>query len=125
MIINGLGTVATAVTALAVAIAKFTQGAWIVILLVPILIGVMLAVRRHYRHLERRTAAAEELEPDGYRSPLVVVPIDRWSRISRRALRFAISISDEIQALHVECEKQTTTLVRDWEALVQEPARRA
>ena len=125
MLVNGLGTLATAVTTAVVVIAKFTQGAWIVVLMVPALILIMLAVRRHYHDLERQTGADSEFEPDCLNRPLVVVPIDRWSRISRRALRFAVTLSDEIEALHVECEKHTTSLRHDWHRFVQEPARKA
>jgi len=120
-----VGTVATFITALVVVVAKFNQGAWIVVVLIPILIAIMMAVRSHYGHLERQTAAVEEFHPDGLLRPLVVVPIDRWSRISRRALRFAVSMSDDIEALHVECERHTTSLQRDWHTFVQEPARKA
>jgi amino acid transporter len=125
MAVNGMGAVATFITTLVVVVAKFSQGAWIVVFLVPTLIGVMLAVRHHYGHLERQTAALEEFEPDGFRRPLVVVPIDRWSRISRRALRFAVTMSEDIQALHVECERHTSSLRRDWDIFVQQPARKA
>jgi amino acid transporter len=82
MMINGIGAAATAVTTLIVVVAKFTQGAWIVVLVVPTLIAIMMAVNRHYRRLEHQTAAVEEFLPDGYRQPLVVVPIDRWSRVA-------------------------------------------
>jgi hypothetical protein len=125
MIINGVGASATAITALVVVVAKFTQGAWIVVVAVPILIAIMIAVSRNYSHVERQTVALEEFEPDSFRKPLVVVPIDRWSRISRRALRFAVTMSDEIHALHVECDRHTTSLRQDWHAFVQEPARKA
>ncbi len=130
MLINGLGTVATAITTIIVvvakvAVAKFTQGAWIVVLLAPALILIMRAVHRHYRDLEGQTAAVEDFEPAGPRDPLVVLLIDRWSRISRRALRFAVTMSDEITALHVECDRHTTSLRHDWHKFVQEPARRA
>jgi len=125
MAINGFGMTATAITAIVVVVAKFTQGAWIVVLIVPIIIVIMLAVNRHYRRLEHQTTAVEDFVPDGLRRPLVIVPIDRWSRISRRAMRFAVTISDEIHALHVECERHTTSLRKDWHEFVQEPARRA
>ena len=125
MLINGLGTVATAITTIVVVVAKFTQGAWIVVLLAPALILIMRAVHRHYRDLDGQTAAIEDFEPAGARDPLVVVLIDRWSRISRRALRFAVTMSDEITALHVECDRHTTSLRHDWHKFVQEPARRA
>jgi amino acid transporter len=125
MMVNGVGAAATAVTVAIVVVAKFTQGAWIVVLIVPSLIAVMFAVRAHYRKVERGTEAIEEFQPDGLHKPLVVVPIDRWSRISRRAMRFAVTMSDEIHALHVECEEHTPALRRDWHTFVQEPARRA
>ncbi len=125
MVINGLGALATAITTAIVVIAKFTQGAWIVVLLVPTLISIMLAVRQHYYELERETLADTEFEPDDMQPPLVVVPIDRWSRISRRAMRFAVTLSDDIEALHVECEQHTNALREDWHKFVQEPARKA
>jgi len=125
MAINGFGTFATLVTALVVVVAKFTDGAWIVVVLVPTLIAIMVSINRHYRNLEQQTAASEEFETNHDLKPLVVVPIDRWSRISRRALRFAVSISDEVEALHIECERHTTSLRQDWENFVQEPARKA
>jgi len=125
MIINGLGAFATAITTVVVVVAKFTGGAWIVVVLVPTLIMIMSSVRRHYRELEWRTAANIEFEPDSLRQPLVVVPIDRWSRISRRALRFAVTLSDDIEALHVECEKHPTSQRHDWHRFVQYPARKA
>ena len=71
MMINGAGAAATAATTLVVVVAKFTQGAWIVVLVVPTLIAIMMAVSRHYRRLEHQTAAVEEFLPDGYRQPLV------------------------------------------------------
>jgi amino acid transporter len=125
MIVNGVGAFATFVTTLVVVVAKFHDGAWIVVVLVPTLIAIMLSVRDHYHNIEQHTAAVEEFEPDSYRQPLVVVPIDRWSRISRRALRFAVSMSNEIQALHVQCERHTSSLQRDWTTFVEEPARKA
>jgi amino acid transporter len=125
MIVNGLGTAATLVTVLVVAVAKFAQGAWIVVFFVPTLIALMVAVKHHYGSVEQQTAAEEEFEPQDLHKPLVVVPIDRWSRITRHALRFALSMSDQIEALHVECERYTSSLRRDWQTFVQEPARRA
>jgi amino acid transporter len=124
MMINGLGMTATAITAIVVVVAKFTQGAWIVVLLVPTLILLMLSVRRHYRTLAEKTAAPEVFIPAEMHKPLVVVPIERWNRISRRALRFGLTISDEIEALHVHCERDTSSLLHDWETYVAEPARR-
>jgi hypothetical protein len=59
MAVNGLGATATAVM---VAVVKFVAGAWIVVLLVPSLVTLMLAIRRHYRRIERETAAPGNLK---------------------------------------------------------------
>jgi amino acid transporter len=125
LIINGLGTLATAVTTAIVVVAKFSQGAWIVVVLVPTLIALMLAVHEHYLDLEHKTEADTEFEPEQTQPPLVVVPIDRWNRISRRAMRFAVTLSDDIEALHIECDEHTNGLRHDWHKFVQEPARKA
>lgn len=57
IIVNGLGALATGVTVVVVLIAKFTQGAWVTMLLIPSLLVAMVAVRRHYHRvfLETRT----------------------------------------------------------------------
>jgi hypothetical protein len=56
---------------------------------------------------------------------LVVITIDRWTRITNKALRFALTISRDVQALHVEYDQQSDTLASQWRELVEEPARRA
>ena len=115
MVINGLGTVATAITTIIVVVAKvvvakFTQGAWIVVLLAPALILIMPRGASPTTATSRdKPRQLRNFEPAGPRDPLVVLLIDRWSQISRRALRFAVTMSDEITALHVECDRHTTS----------------
>jgi uncharacterized membrane protein len=58
MVVNGLGASATAVTVVVMAVVKFMAGAWVVVLLVPSLILLMLAVRRHYRRNRTRNFGA-------------------------------------------------------------------
>jgi hypothetical protein len=124
MLINGLGGIATGATVLIVVMAKFTEGAWVVVLLIPALIVLMLSVRRHYDRVEQETAAPSGLDAGHLRDPLAVVPIERWDRVSQKALRHALTISREVQAVHVECN-ETDELTRRWKPYVQEPARAA
>ncbi len=124
MLINGLGGFATGATVIVVVLAKFTEGAWVVALLIPALIALMLSVRRHYDSTARETAAPSRLDVDNLREPLAVVPIERWSRVSQKALRYALTISREVHAVHVECS-DTEDLARRWKSCVQEPARAA
>jgi amino acid transporter len=125
MAVNGLGATATAVTVVVVAVVKFMAGAWIVVLLVPSLVVLMLAVGRHYRRIERETEAPGNLKLDHLQEPIVIVPIIDWSSIAENALRFAMTMSREVEVLHIESEDSTNSLKRIWPARVEEPARAA
>jgi len=125
MFVNGLGAVATGLTVIIVLIAKFTEGAWITLLLIPGLILMMRLVRRHYDHVAEETGDRAQLNVADLAAPLVVVTIDRWSRIADKALRFAMAISSEVIAVHVDNGQESDTLASQWHELVEEPARRA
>ncbi len=125
MAVNGLGATATAITVVVMAIVKFMAGAWVVVLLVPSLIALMLAVGRHYRRIERETAAPGNLKLENLQEPIVIVPIIDWSTIAENALRFAMTLSREVEVLHIESEDSANSLKRIWPARVEEPARAA
>ena len=82
MVVNGLGAIATAITVVIVAVVKFMTGAWIVVLLVPSLVVLMLAVRRHYRRIGREIASPDNLQLENLQEPIVIVPIIQWSSIA-------------------------------------------
>ena len=115
MLINGIGATATGLTTIVVLVAKFTEGAWITAILIPLLIGLMFAVRRHYARVKRETACIAPMDLTHRQSPLVVVPVDRWTRISEKALRFALKLSDQVQAVHVDAENCGDQVCDAWE----------
>jgi len=125
MAVNGLGATATAVTVIVVAVVKFIDGAWIVVLLVPSLVALMLAVHRHYERIEREIFAPGDLKLDNLREPIVIVPILEWSSIAEYALQFAMTLSREIEVLHIESEKSSSSLKDIWPSRVERPAREA
>ena len=125
MAVNGLGAIATGVTVVVVAVVKFMSGAWIVVLLVPSLVALMLAVGRHYQRIERETAAPGSLKLENLQAPVVIVPIIEWSTLAENALRFAMTLSREIEVLHIESEDSPNSLTKIWPARVEEPAREA
>jgi hypothetical protein len=125
MFVNGLGATATAATVLVVSVAKFIEGAWVTVLLIPTIIGVMMAIRRHYRRVEAEIENPGPLDLTGIQPPLVVVPIFAWNRISQKGLRFALTLSSETVALHVECEKDKGSFCQTWNRDAEEPAKRA
>jgi amino acid transporter len=125
MFINGLGAFSTAVTVVVVLIAKFTEGAWIVVVLVPLMILAMHSVRAHYDRVARETQAKGPVNTETLGEPIVIIPVEHWSVVSENALRFAWQISKDIRIAHVECEQDTEVLCRDFPQLVEKPAKAA
>jgi amino acid transporter len=124
MLLNGLGALATGITTAVVLVAKFVDGAWITVLLVPGLIFMMRAVHRHYARVGKEINIDTPVHTDDLCEPIVVVPIDRWSLVAERALRYAWTLSQEIHVLHVNCE-ETDNFCRQWGTMVEQPARQA
>lgn len=125
MFVNGLGAVATGITAVVVLVAKFVEGAWITALLVIVMIVLMRAVKRHYARVERETALNRPIVPAEVTEPIVIVPIDRWSRITENALAFALGMSHDIRCLHVQAAEEPDKICEDWERDVAGPLRAA
>jgi len=112
--INGLGTLTTAVVALVVGSSNFFQGSWLVIVLVPLLMGLLMAINGHYR--EMQAALALERIPDAGEiapRPIVIVPIARLDRPARQAIAFANSISTDAVAVHVTNDPDTADALRE------------
>jgi len=124
MFVNGLGAVATGITAVVVLVAKFTAGAWVSALLIAFMVVAMLWVQRHYKDVAAEVSDSLPLQLDSLGPPLVVVPIQSWSKISQRALQFALTLSPDIRALHVADEDETNALREQWGRMVEEPLQR-
>jgi amino acid transporter len=125
MLVNGLGAVATGITAIVVLVAKFVEGAWITALLIVVMILLMRAVKRHYVTVDHDVALDRPIVPAEITEPIVVLPIDRWSRITEKALSFALSMSNDIRCLHVQIADEPDEICQDWEKNVGTPLRAA
>ncbi len=125
MIVNGVGAVATGVTTLVVLVAKFAEGAWITALLVIVMILFMRTVNRHYVRVNREIDLDRPFVPAEVTEPIVVVPIDRWSRISEKALSFALSMSCDIHCVHVETSDVPDSFCETWDKDVVAPLKAA
>jgi amino acid transporter len=125
MIVNGLGAVTTGGTLVIVLLAKFTSGAWVSVLLIAGIMSTMLWVRGHYASVENETKLVTPLCLENLGPPIIVMPIQNWSSISERAMQFALSLSNEIHAVHVGTEEETNELKENWERLVAEPVKKA
>ncbi len=121
LLMNGVGAVATGSTLLVVLVAKFAAGAWVTTLVVPGMIAFMALVRRHYRRVRLETAEDKPLRLEGLSEPFVIMPLDRWSRITERGLRFAMTLSKQVQVVHVDGDEDEGAFEESWRRNVAEP----
>ncbi len=125
ILVNGVGAVATGMTTLVVLVAKFADGAWITALLVVVMILFMRAVHRHYMRVNREIDLDRPFIPAEVTEPIVVVPVDRWSRISEKALSFALSMSCDIRCVHVQTSDDPDPFCEVWEKDIAAPLKAA
>ncbi len=124
--INGLGAVATAITLVVVIVSKFTEGAWLTVLVVPTVVFVFSRIHHHYRGVGREVAEDQPLDMSKAEAPTVVVPVQSWNKLTSRGLRMAIELSSDVRALHILTQDTTICeLTPVWEELVAGPARAA
>lgn len=120
--VNGLGTIITFVTVLVIAITKFLSGAWIVLIVIPLLVFAMIKVKRHYgviaKQLDIPNDRLENLRLKRQGASYVIVPVQSLNVMVIKALRYATSISHEVEAFHVETfEGEADKLKAKWAKL--------
>jgi amino acid transporter len=130
MLVNGIGAVATGFTTCAVLVAKFTEGAWISVVIIGGLFSLMTGVRRHYARILKETESHTPAQLKDLTSPLVVLPVQRWSRVTEKALRFAYTLSDDVRVVHIapeteRGERKKDELISVWSEYAEAPAREA
>ena len=114
--LNGLGAVATAVVSVVQVVTKFTMGAWIVVLIIPLIILLLRRIHAHY------ASFAQEVRYAGH-APLiflhhtVVVPVNGITRPAAGALVYATTISEDVRAVYAEVDASATErLSAEWAA---------
>ena len=124
LFLNGLGALATGITLIVVLVSKFTSGAWITVLLVPLIIGIMMGVKRHYRRVKLETADPTPLRLSGLEEPIVIIPMARWDKISEKAMRFGMLMSSNLKVVHVQSDEDDMVSVM-WDRMVITPLKEA
>ena len=115
MIINGLGSFTTFIVALVIASTKFLEGAWIVVILIPLLVMMFLAISRHYNRVEREKVSDIPIHPQDIHHR-VIVPIAGLDRAAIQSLAYARSITKHVIAVHVAIDLDDANKVREaWE----------
>ena len=122
LFLNGLGAVATGITLVVVLVAKFMSGAWVTAILVPLLIAIMLGIKRHYARVKIETADPSPLRLSNLEQPLVVIPIARWDKIAEKAMRFGLLMSKQVKVVNVQSDEDHG-IAEMWESMVMGPIR--
>ncbi|KAB8142586.1 APC family permease [Chloroflexia bacterium SDU3-3] len=117
MVINGLGALVTGVVLLMIAITRFTEGAWAVIMLIPLMVLALKAIRSHYDEVARQLSLADAPPPTAVRRHTAVVLISGVHRGVIPALQYALSLTpDNVTAVYVDMDPEATAkLKQKWE----------
>lgn len=125
IVVNGIGALATGATVLVVLVAKFIEGAWITALLIPTLLISMMAVKRYFDRVAEELQCTEPFNVEGLHSPLIILPVQKWSRLTRKAVEVAYALSRDVEAVHVCAEGEKNNVREEWEKYVLTPLRKA
>jgi amino acid transporter len=135
VLVSGVGAAVTLVVAIIIGITRFTEGAWISIIMMAALMGVFTLIRRHYDWFERKTAVDEEelrgsVPPaqslvvggdQAYIPPrdVVIVPVDGINKVSMGAIAMARELSRMVVAVHLTDDREKAEQLRArWSELV-------
>jgi len=112
-LINGAGAVMTGIVMLVLAITKFREGAWAVLLLIPVMVTVLLNINQHYQAVARQLSLADAPRPSPVRRHTALVLISGVHRGMLPALQYALSIApDNVTAVYVDLDPENTEKIR-------------
>jgi amino acid transporter len=129
--VNGLGAVATGIALGIIVIAKLVEGAWITILVIPLLFWLMQSIRHRFDTVRRQLRYGPMRHLAHHNPPAVMLPMESWNAITAKALHFAMSLSANVIAVHLsalegpEGDENEAELRRDWHRNVVAPAQQA
>ena len=112
LIVNGAGAVTTGIATIILATTKFTQGAWIVFLLILILIWMFRSIRSHYKAVSEQIALTRDHRPPIPRRNIVIIPISAVDQAVVRAVDYARSRAGEIRAVLVDVDPESTARIQ-------------
>ena len=120
-VINGLGAVLTTAALAIELVSKFTEGAWLILIVIPLLVLMFDRIHRTYDRIGEVLQLGQQPPPPRRLSSLVVVPVGGMSRLTAEAISAALSIGDEVVAVTVcfadpEDEEVDAHFREEWEA---------
>ena len=101
-VINGFGAVLTAATTVIELVSKFTEGAWLIVLVIPALVLLFMGIHRTYQRIGSLLGLGQLPKPPMRKKSLVIVPVSAISRLTAAGLSAALSLGEEVVAVNVE-----------------------
>jgi amino acid transporter len=115
--VNLAGAITTGIVAIIVVTTKFSHGAWIICIVIPLLILLLRGIHKHYQRSAAELAVSTPLDPNDIHHT-VIVPVSQLNRVARQTLAYARSISDNVTAVHIsDGEEEIQKFREDWARL--------
>lgn len=112
MFVNGFGALCTAVVMIVFAVTKFSEGAWIILIIIPLLVSLFFTIHRHYKDLASHlTLEKFSGLPERHIRHRVIMPISGIHQGTLEALRYAKLLSDDVTAVHISIDPSETEKV--------------
>ena len=113
MVINGFGALCTAVVMMVFAVTKFREGAWVVLILTPILVSIFFTIHHHYKDLASNLSLQDfSGNPTRQARHRVIMPISGVHQGTMDALRYARLLSDDVTVVHISLDADETEKVQ-------------
>ena len=109
--INGLGAIVTGIVLVIVAVTKATEGAWIVLVMIPTFVIMFEVTRRHYDHVAAELSL-RDWQPEAEGHHTVLIPIGGIQRAVVKALRYGRTLSPDVRAVYVDIDPASTESLR-------------
>ncbi|MBV9053169.1 MAG: APC family permease [Hyphomicrobiales bacterium] len=129
--INIVGASVTGVALGIIVVAKFVEGAWITVLVIPCVILLLKTIHKYYAELDAQLREDGPLHLTHADPPIVLLLIEEWNRLTDRGLQFALGLSPDVVAVSFmdlqgpDTREQHKKLRRQWSSNVEQPARAA
>jgi amino acid transporter len=113
MVVNSVGALATAIVMLVFAVTKFKEGAWVVVLLIPILVTIFFSIHHHYKDLARNLSLEDfSGNPTRQSRHRVIMPISGVHQGTMDGLRYARLLSNDVTVVHISLDAAETEKVQ-------------
>ena len=126
LMVNAVGGTATGLTLAVVAVSKFSEGAWMTFVFVPLAVLLFHTTRRHHEKVEKAIETEQPMRVVQAAAPVVVVPLKRLDLVTEKGLQFALTISPDVHAVQVRAQPEECEELRAcWKRRVEAPFRAA